>query len=129
MPGIYRFSVSPSFFVGADFESQIFVHQKRGALFSLVQFMVFPHRVLEESLQDILFFQAARVDDVHQIAVVHHDSGRFFGKGFSFRVNHVDEPRVGQILDVVHNRGPRRVDVFRQLADVGSHRTVYREQI
>ena len=53
----------------------------------------------------------------------------FFGKGFSLRVNHVDEPCVGQILDVVHNRGPRRVDVFRQLADVGSHRTVYREQI
>ena len=129
MPGIYRFGVPPSFFVGADFELQVFVHQERSALFPLVQFMVFPHRVLEESLQDVLFFQAARVDDVHQIAVVHHDSGRFFGKGFPFRVNHVDEPRVGQILDVVHYRGPRRVDVFRQLADVGSHRTVYREQI
>ena len=63
------------------------------------------NRVYKESVQHILFFHLYGVDGVHQVGVVQHNLRGLFRKLFPFGIDQVDQPCIGQILDVVHHRG------------------------
>lgn len=127
--GVDEFGIAFPNHSATDFESDVAVDDERCVFFAFGQFVVFPHGVLEECLQDILFFEPAGVDDVHQVRVVHHDFGRFLGECLTFGVDHIDESRVCQILQIVHYGGARGTDVCGKLAYIGSHGTVDGQQI
>ena len=115
--------------LGAYSEMQLSIHQERGALFPLVQFVVFPQVVQEESLQHILLLHFDGIDAVHQAGVVHHDACRLLGKLVTLGIDHVDESCIGQILDVVHDGGTRRLYVMSQLADIGRNGAINGQQV
>ena len=96
------------------------VHQIGVLVAGLVYLMVFPHRIDEECLHDILLLHAARIDGVHQVGVVEHHFRRLLGERLAVGINNVDQACVGQIFDIVHHGGTAGVNVIRQFADVGS---------
>ena len=65
---------------GADAELVFAIHQERHALFSLVQFVVFPQVVEEEGLQHMLLFDLYGIDAVYKAGVVHHHTGGLLGE-------------------------------------------------
>ena len=115
--------------IGADAELFLSVNKERHSLFAFAQLVVFPQVIEEEGLQHVLLLDFYGIDAVQQAGVVHHHTGRLLGKLLALGVNHVDKAGVGQVFDVVHHRGARRLYVNCQLADVGRHRAVYRQQI
>lgn len=78
-----------------------------------------PEGVLEEGLVEVDGLHAVGVDGVHEVGVVHHYACGLLGEVLVGVVDHVDESRVGEVLDVVHDGGARGLDVGGELADVG----------
>ena len=91
--------------------------------------VVGPEGVLKERLSHVDVFHAVGVDGVHEVAVVHHDACRFFWESLVGSVDDVDEPCVGEVLDVVHDGGPAGVYLDGKLADVGCRGPFYSEEI
>jgi len=114
---------------GADAELVFPIDEEGHALFALAQLVVFPQIVEEEGLQHMLLFDLYGIDAVYKAGVVHHHTGGLLGEFLVLGINHVDQSRIGQILDVVHHRGTRCLYVNCQLADVGRYRAIYSQQI
>jgi len=113
----------------ADFELALVVDDIGLWLGTLVDEMVFPHGVDEESLHQLLAVHLDGIDGIHEIGVVHHDAGRLLGKFHVGVVHDVEQACVGEVFDIVHHRGAAGIDLLSQLADVGCLESLYGEEI
>ena len=64
-----------------------------------------------------------RIDSVEQVGVVKHNLGGFLGEIFANGINHVQQTSISEILDIVHDRCPRSLDILRQLRHIRCLRT------
>ena len=60
---------------------------------------------------------------------MHHYLRRLLGEFFSFRIDHIDESCVCQILDVIHYCGAGGLYVVCQLADIRRFRSILAEKL
>ena len=120
--------VLSSWLLGADAVAEA-VDSEGAEAVAHAHVMAGPEGVLEEGLVEVDGLHAVGVDGVHEVGVVHHDACGLLGEVLVGVVDHVDESRVGEVLDVVHDGGARGLDVGGELADVGRGGAVYGEHV
>jgi len=104
----------------ADLEADVAVDEEDGVVDLLVDFVVFPERVDEECLHRQLPLYMDGINGIEEVGVVEHHLRRLLGEVLALGIDHVDEARICQILDVVHHGSPTRLDIGSQLTDIGS---------
>ena len=91
--------------------------------------VVSPKSILEEGLVNINLLHTVGIDGIHEIAVVHHDASGLLREGVVGMVDSIDETRVGEVFDIIHDGGARGLDVLCKLADIGRRGTLDSEHI
>ena len=96
---------------------------------AFVHKMIFPKRIYKKRFHDILLINSYRIDGVHKVRILHHQFGRLFRKVHSWRVNHIQQARIGKIFYIIHYRGTAGINKMCQLTDVWSLRSIYSEKV
>lgn len=103
----------------ADPEASPVVNDVASRLIAFVHHVIFPDGVDKEGFHLVLIGHLCGIDGVHEIGVMKHHACRLLWKLLSGRIDDVDKSCIGEILDIVHYRSTRGVDLLCQLADVG----------
>ena len=114
--------------IEADAEGTAIDEERVGTV-TQTDVVVRPKGILEEGFEDIDALHAVGVDGVHQVAVVHHHTGWLLGEFLARMVDEVQQARIGEVLDVIHHRGPRSIYFVSQSADIRSRGTVYGQEV
>ena len=102
-----------------DTDAVLGIDDEVAGLVAYVYDVTAPEGVLEEGFRLLLRCHLMGQDGVHEVGVVHHDAHGLLRAALAEAVEDVDEPGIGQVLDVVDHRGATGLYVGGQLADVG----------